>query len=140
MVIITLFTLIRLNETEEAQQKRKEKDKKAQQKRYNALSPNTKKLKNRKKYENQKLKRDQTKITSVTKQEITPIVQSGSEFKKREQICVAPIVQEPKLSEYERIRQRNIEERENLFQKMKISKLKAQVTVGIPKDKTSKKH
>ena len=108
-----------------------ENDKNAQQKRYNALSPNTKKLKNRKKYENRKLKRNQTKVTSVKKEEIIPIVQS--------KIDIAPIVQEPKLSEYERIRQRNIEERENLFQKMKISQLKAQAAVGIPKT-ISKKH
>ena len=92
----------------------------------------TKKLKNRKKYENRKLKRNQAKITSVKKEEIIPIVQS--------KIDIAPIVQEPKLSEYERIRQRNIEERENLFKKMKISELKSQASFGISKDKASKKH
>ena len=97
------------------------------------MSPNSRRIKNQKKYENRKLKRNLgTKITSVKKQEITPIVQSKIE--------IAPIVEEPKLSEYERIRQRNIEERENLFQKMKISELKAQAAVGIPKDKTSKKN
>ena len=132
MVSFSLICKPRSNETEEARQKRMENDKNAQQKRYNALSPNTKKLKNRKKYENRKLKRNQTKITSVKKEEIIPIVQS--------KIDIAPIVQEPKLSEYERIRQRNIEERENLFQKMKLSELKTQAAVGIPKDKTSKKH
>ena len=110
-----------------------EHDKNAQQKRYNALSPNSKRMKNQKRTENRRLKRNQTKIASVNKQEITPIVQSKIE--------IAPIVEEPKLSEYERIRQRNIEERENLLQKMKISELKAQAAVGIPKDKTiSKKH
>ena len=67
--------------------------------------------------------------------EIEPIVESGSKS-SNEQIEI----EEPKLSEYERIRQRNIEERENLFQKMKISQLKAQVAVGIPKDKTCTKH
>ena len=110
-----------------------EQDKKAQEARYDALSPNSRRIKNQKKYENRKLKRNSgTKITSVNKEEITAIVPS--------KIDIAPIVQEPKLSEYERIRQRNIEERENLFQKMKISELKAQATIGIPKDKTSAKH
>ena len=128
---MSLF-LIRSNETEEAQQKRKENDKNAQKARYDALSPNSRRIKNQKKYQNRKLKRNSgTKITLV-EEEITPIVQS--------KIGIAPIVQEPKLSEYERIRQRNIEEREKLFQKMKISELKAQAAVGIPKDKTSKKH
>ena len=129
---MSLF-LIRSNETEEARQKRKENDKNAQKARYDALSPNSRRIKNQKKYENRKLKKNsETQITSVKKQEITPIVQS--------KIDIAPIVQEPKLSEYEQIRQRNIEERENLLQKMKISELKAQAAVGIPKDKTSKKH
>ena len=122
--------LLRSNETEEARQKRKEHDKNAQQKRYNALSPNSKRMKNQKRTENRRLKRNQTKIASVNKQEITPIVQSKIE--------IVPIVEEPKLSEYEQIRQRNIEERKNLFQKMK--ELKAQAAVGIPKNKTSKKH
>ena len=129
-LIISKFFL-RSNETEEARQKRKENDKNAQKARYEALSPNSRRIKNRKKYENRKLKRNLTKITSMKKEEIPPVVQSK----------IAPIVQEPKLSEYERIRQRNIEEREKLFQKMKISELKAQAAVGIPKDKTiSKKH
>ena len=120
-------------ETEEAQQKRMEKDKNAQKKRYNALSPNSRRIKNQKKYENRKLKRNSgTKIASVKKEEIRPIVQFKND--------IAPIVQEPKLSEYEQIRQRNIEEREKLFQKMKISELKAQATLGIPEDKASKKH
>ena len=66
---------------------------------------------------------------------ITPIVESGSKFEK-----MAPIVEEPKLSEYEQIRQRNIEAREKLFQELKMSELKAQAVVGIPKDKSSKKH
>ena len=88
-------------------------------------------MKNQKRTENRRLKRNQTKIASVNKKEITPIVQSKIE--------IAPIVEEPKLSEYEQIRQRNIEERENLFQN--LIKLKAQAAVGIPKDKTiSKKH
>ena len=79
------------------------------------------------------MKTNQTKIASVKKEEIRPIVQFKND--------IAPIVQEPKLSEYEQIRQRNIEEREILFQEMKISELKAQAAVGIPKDKTiSKKH
>ena len=62
--------------------------------------------------------------------EIEPIIESGSKS-SNEQIDI----EEPKLSEYERIRQRNIEERENLFQKLKISQLKAQAVVGISKDK-----
>ena len=62
--------------------------------------------------------------------EIEPIVESGSKS-SNEQIEI----EEPKLSEYERIRQRNIEERENLFQQLKISQLKAQAAVGISKDK-----
>ena len=62
--------------------------------------------------------------------EIEPIIESGSKS-SNEQIDI----EEPKLSEYERIRQRNIEERENLFQKLKISQLKAQAAAGISKDK-----
>ena len=73
-------------------------------------------------------------------EKIAPIDESGSKFEKNVQILMAPIVEEPKLSEYERIRQRNIEERENLFQKMKISELKAQVAVGSSKNKSSKKN
>ena len=97
-------------------------------------------MKNQKRSENRRLKRNaETQIcTSVKKnpdfkEEITPIVDSNN-------VDIAPIVEEPKLSEYERIRQHNIEERKNLFQKMKISELKVQAAVGIPKDKTSKKH
>ena len=77
-------------------------------------------------------KRSIPKIKVVVKKQITDSIQANVEEP-------APIIQEPKLSEYEQIRQRNIEERENLFQKIKIPELKAQAAVGIPKDKTSKK-
>ena len=71
-------------------------------------------------------------------EKIAPIDESGSKFEKNVQILMAPIVEEPKLSEYERIRQRNIQEREKLFQDLKISKLKSQAAVGIRKDKANK--
>ena len=134
---MSLF-LIRSNETEEAQQKRKENDKNAQKARYDALSPNSRRIKNQKKYQNRKMKRNSGTIITSVEEEIGPIVQSKNGIAP---IIQEPKFQEPKLSEYEQIRQRNIEEREILFQKMKISELKTQAAVGIPKDKTiSKKH
>ena len=137
-MLISLCSFFRSDETVEARQKRMDRDKIAQQKRYDGLSPNSKRLKNQKRSENRR--NAKTKIKSVKKnpdikENIKLIVESGSKFKKREQIRMAPIVEEPKLSEYERIRQRNIEERENLFQELKMAELKAQAAVGISKDK-----
>ena len=139
---MTIF--FRSNETETERKRRLANDNEAQKARYANLSPNAKKLRNQRRTQNRR--NAKTKIKSVKKnpdfiEKIAPIDESGSKFEKNVQIIMAPIVEEPKLSKYEQIRQRNIEERENLFQKMKISEIKAQAAVGIPKDKTiSKKH
>ena len=138
---MTIF--FRSNETETERKRRLANDNEAQKARYANLSPNAKKLRNQRRTQNRR--NAKTKIKSVKKnpdfiEKIAPIDESGSKFEKNVQIIMAPIVEEPKLSKYEQIRQRNIEEQENLFQKMKISELKAQAAVGSSKNKSSKKH
>ena len=111
-----VLLLHRSNETEEARKKRKANDKIAQMKRYNALSPNTKKQKNDKKNENRRLR----KARKNSKPNVNVDVVSMDD--------INPIIEEPqtssKLSEYEKIRERNIAERTNLFKKLKLDELK----------------
>ena len=111
--IIRITTSIK---TEEARKKRKANDKIAQMKRYNALSPNTKKQKNQKKNENRRLR----KARKNSKPNVNVDVVSMDD--------INPIIEEPqtssKLSEYEKIRERNIAERTNLFKKLKLDELK----------------
>ena len=111
-----IITFFRSNETEEAREKRKANDKIAQMKKYYALSPNTKKQKNQKKNENRRLR----KARKNSKPNVNVDVVSMDD--------INPIIEEPqtssKLSEYEKIRERNITERTNLFKKLKLDELK----------------
>ena len=114
---------IRSNETDEARNKRKANDKIAQMKRYNALSPNTKKLKNQKKNENRRLRK-----ARKNSKMIVDVVSMDD---------INPIIEEPqpssKLSEYEQIREKNIAERTNLFKKLKLDQLKKEASKPITK-------
>ena len=126
----------RANETNEETEKRRKADNDARKEKLKEMSPESKRKHREKdrlrkeKQRDEQRKRSIPKIKVVVKNQITDSIQANVEEP-------APIIQEPKLSEYEQIRQRNIEERENLFQKMKIPELKAQVAVGIPKDNAS---
>ena len=85
-------------------------------KKYYALSPNTKKQKNQKKNENRRLR----KARKNSKPNVNVVVASMDD--------INPLIEEPqtssKLSEYEKIRERNITERINLFKKLKLDELK----------------
>ena len=106
--------LFRSNETEEARKKRKTNDKIAQMKRYNALSPSIKKLKNQKKNENWRLRKARKNfkinVDLVSMDDINPIIEEPQTSFK--------------MSAYEKIRERNIAERTNLFKKLKLDELK----------------
>ena len=92
-------------------------------KRYNALSPNTKKQKNQKKNENRRLR----KARKNSKPNVNVDVVSMDD--------INPIIEEPqtssKLSEYEKIRERNITERTNLLKKLKLDQLKKEASKPI---------
>ena len=80
----------------------------------------------RRKREKRKSQKNSKEAKTISKEDIAPLVEVPKQRVKQSN----PLVQdpEPKISEYEKIRLRNIAEREKLFQDLKLAELKAKAS------------
>ena len=115
------FAFYRAHETEKVQKNRLANDNATQKTKYASLSPNSKRLRNQKRTENRRLKRKE-KFQMWKKMwipKLTILVMCGKLLSN--------------LSwwkcDYEKLRERNIQERNNLLEKLKIDKLKEALKV-----------
>ena len=88
----------------------------------------------RRKREKRKSQKDSKRGVKVLKEDIAPLVEEPTlQVKESPRVDTAPPVKdpEPQISEYEKIRLKNIAKREKLFQDLKLAQLKAKSSQGM---------